>query len=212
MSDDEVTEAKQKLYMGIRGSQGRRLYLFNPKPEDFDPEDTARALSNEHRYAGNYGPYSVAQHSVLVARVVEKAGGYPPQVLAAVHHDDTEMITGDLPQPVKAALRLESSAFDRLEERLEAALEARYHIDISDPIVKWADKVVFYWEVHRLIPEDARWMYSGWPNNGGLMLPYQWFIPWAPAEAFARYMDTHLNASTAIEANDVPEDFKNAAS
>src|SRR5688572_24187363 len=88
-------------HMGIKGSQGRLISLLDPDPDAFQPEDVARGLSHENRYAGNYGPYSVAQHSVLVARVVEAKGGYPPQILAAIHHDDAEVVTGDIPTPIK---------------------------------------------------------------------------------------------------------------
>lgn len=201
--------------MGIKGSQGRRVCLARPNPHDFQPEDTARALAHEHRYAGNYGPYSVAQHAVLVARTVELNHGYPPQVLAALHHDDSEIVHGDLPKPVKDFLRAQTSAFSDLEHRLKVAIERRYHVDLSDPAVKWADSVVFKWEVARLVPEDARWIYVAECDDidtAGLVLPWTWFVPWSPAEAVARYMETHDNATHRIENQPVPEDFANDAS
>lgn len=203
------------IFMGIRGSQGRRISLLRPDPTAFQPEDTARGLANENRYAGNYGPYSVAQHSVLVARVVEKVGGYPPQILAAVHHDDAEVVTGDIPTPIKRTMRLTSPAFDDMVARLDHALEVRYSIDLADPVIGWADKVVFNWEVKRLVPEDARWIYladSKRVDDKGLVLPYTWFVPWSPSEAFARYMDTHERATMAIEGHVVTKEFADNAS
>jgi hypothetical protein len=202
----DVAPDPADIYMGIKGSNGRRCYLFHPRPEDFDPEDSARSLSCEARYAGNYGHYSVAQHEVLVARTIEKANGYPPQVLAGLHHDDSEMVTGDLPSPLKRALRVVTSAFDDIEAALEHAIETRYQIDFSDPIVKWADEVVFHWEVQYIIPADARWMYKT-KGDGGLILPATWFVPWSPAEAALRYLETHNNCVRYIENHKVSEGF-----
>lgn len=208
---DPVTDP----HMGIKGSQGRLMSLLHPDPELFQPEDVARGLAHENRYAGNYGPYSVAQHSVLVARVVEAKGGFPPQVLAAIHHDDAEVITGDIPTPIKRVLRLETDAFDRFVARLDRAIEQRYQVNLSDPLVQWADKVVFNWEVRRLVPEDARWIYGldqQRVDDGEIILPYTWFVPWSPNEAFARYMDVHENATRAIEGHTPPQEFNDNAS
>lgn len=200
-----------ELYMGARGVGGRQVYLANPRAENFDPEDTAASLAHEPRYAGNYGPYSVGQHAVLVARVVEKAGGFPPQILAGLHHDDSEMVTGDLPGPVKLALRSVTPAFDDLEEALDIAIEQRYQIDLDDPLVKWADAVVYHWEVQYVVPADARHMHST-NGGGGLVLPATWFMPWAPAETVSRYIETHNNCVRYIDSHQVPENYAANAS
>lgn len=175
--------------MGIRGSQGRLVDLASPDPASFQAEEVARALANENRYAGNYGPYSVAQHSVLVARMVERMGGEGPLCLAGVHHDDSEAVTGDVPRPVKNMC----PDFRALEARLEAAVAARWGVDLRAPIVKAADMAVFKSEVYCLVPPDARWIYEAEIAQVQCgLLPYQDFIPWGPDRAFAEYMDAHV--------------------
>lgn len=174
--------------MGIRGSTGRLVDLINPQPESFEAEDIARALSFENRYAGNYGPYSVAQHSVLVARYASKVHGGRQVVLSALHHDDAEAVTGDVPRPVKRLC----PELRALERRLEAAINLQHGIEISHPVVVEADMAVFKSEIYRLVPPDARWLYE--PSVADVkctLLPYADIAPWGPERAFAEYMDLH---------------------
>lgn len=180
--------------MGIRG--GRLVDLMDPKPSDFEPEAIARTLANEQRFAGNYGDYTVAQHAVLVAREVKRMKGTPREQFAGLHHDDTEAVTGDLPRPVKNS----APGFRDLERRLQAIVDVRYGIDCNWPIVKRADMSVFYSEVMRLVPQDARWMYE--PElatiEPGPLLRWSELVPWGRDRAFAEYMDLHELLSTQI--------------
>lgn len=193
--------------MGVRG--GKRVFLDNPQPEDFEPELTARTLASETRYSGNYGDYHVAQHAVLVSRVLERAlKAKPYVVLAGLHHDDSEAVTGDLPKPVKTWLKLQTDVFERLESSLQDAVDKRYQINTRDPLVKKADEIVFHWEVMRLVPPEARWMYEPLPVvPEGLVLPAIWFVPWTKEEAYAAYMDVHEVCSYRIEHAEVSSVF-----
>jgi len=78
---------------------GRRFYLLDPRPEDVFIEDIAEALSNQTRFNGHFGFYSVAQHSVLVS---EQLPG--PMKLQGLMHDAAETYIGDIVRPVKAAI------------------------------------------------------------------------------------------------------------
>ncbi len=196
--------------MGIRGSAGTLVDLRNPDPQAFQPAPIARTLSYEHRYGGNYGPYSVAQHAVLVADVVElllwdgqDIVGMPrPEyehtcdevnryALSGLHHDDTEAVTGDLPKPVKNAC----PDFRELEADLQRAVDARYDIETGHEIVKRADRIVFAAEVLRLVPPEARWMYAAEiadvTDKELAYLTWTDLVPWPADEAYARYMDAH---------------------
>jgi len=206
---------KARPYMAIHG--GHRVYLDDPKPEDFDPVRTAYSLAHEHRYGGNYGPYSVAQHAVLVAevagRLLEEADatreGFPrthdlfaegdvekcpicrPVLLAALHHDDTESILGDMPQPVKS----QCPDFKALEGRLERALGKRYGIDINHSVVKEADRIVFCAEIRCLVPRENQHLYGvyGDPTYRQDIQPdWEDLEFWTPDQARKRYLQAHL--------------------
>lgn len=191
--------------MGLRNN--RVYYFADPDPVAFDPEDTARTLAEAARYAGNYGHYSVAQHAVLVARLVQKAEGDPPQILAALHHDDSEIVTGDMPDPWKRWLRTRTDVVDEELARINSCIETRYQIDIEDPLVVWADQVVCYYEVQRMVPRNDRWKYKHLPDPGKTVLPFNWFIPWRPEEAYAHYMDIHVKMTNLIANHEPPEEF-----
>jgi hypothetical protein len=168
-------------YMGV---QGHKIYLLDPKPEDFQPYRTAFSLSHEHRYAGSYGPYSVAQHSVLVAEHVRWLRGTPLQQLAALYHDATEQVTGDIPSPVKVLC----PDLQALERRLEAAVNERFGVNVRDPLVKQADMAVFAAEVRWLIPEQYQGMYQ---TDGPCVLPPEKFIFWSPDKAMKKFLAMH---------------------
>ncbi len=206
---EDVVDA-EGIFMGIKGSGV--VYLHSPRPDDFQPEPVADALADIARYAGNYGRYTVAQHAVLVARVVARHGGDAAQVLAAVHHDDAEAVTNDIPRPLKEYVRCFTAVLDTAIDRLDAAIEARYQVDISDPLVKWADMAVYHFEVQRLIPPEERWKYEPLPDVAGLILPYEWFIPWTHDEARARYLDIHNKMTTIISIKEVPVEFQRECS
>lgn len=201
--------------MGIRGSAGVLVDLLKPDPQAFQPAAVARTLSYEHRYGGNYGPYSVAQHAVLVADMVETLQDEALRelhgdqwyhhdtdnrvALGALHHDDTEAVTGDLPKPVKNAC----PDFRALEGRLSDAVDARYGVTTRDALVKRADLIVFAAEVRRLVPPDAQWMYEDEikdvPESEYSQVSWQDLVPWPADEAFARYMDRHERLSRGLQ-------------
>lgn len=174
--------------MAIRGNV--LVDLLNPVPSVFKPEPIARTLSHINRFAGNYGNYSVAQHAYLVSIVVGKLGGSPFQELGALHHDDIEAITNDVPSPVKNAIKHFGGGFQELEARLSATLEERLGVSIDDNIIKIADATVLGNEILRLVPAEARYLYVPHPEIEAL-LPHVLLYPWGPDKAYAKYMDRH---------------------
>lgn len=199
-------------YMMTRG--GVRVNLYRPDPQSFDPVLIATTLANEHRYVGNYGDYSVAQHAVNVCNIVERlvahdSSFYPVErlqlQLAALHHDDPEAILGDIPSPVKRELK---PLLDPIEEALEAALETRYDIPqgfINHPVVKEADLLAFLAEVRTLAPPEVHAQYEedvGQSLNygPGFQPPPSAVIPWGANEALGRYLDAHYELMERINA------------
>ena len=79
---------------------GRKFYVLDPRPEDFDIRDVAHSLSNQCRYAGHVDKfYSIAEHCVLLHDHVlseDKALAYN-----LLMHDGAEAYYLDIPRPIK---------------------------------------------------------------------------------------------------------------
>ena len=121
---------------------GRWVNPFDPDPEQLDPGDIARALANQCRFGGHSRAfYSVAQHSVIVSRLVEERGGDAEDVFAALMHDASEAYLGDMPHPLKHRSPL-GAAFKEAERHLEAAIRARFGIRADVPEIKRADRAL----------------------------------------------------------------------
>lgn len=135
---------------------GRRLDLLSPSPHDIEIEDIAHGLARVARWNGQTKgahAFSVAQHSLLVAKVFEHenpAAGRSER-LAALMHDAPEYVVGDLISPFKAAIGLDYKAF---ENRLLAAIHERFGIRGADTRtaqeIKRADRIAAYFEATEL--------------------------------------------------------------
>src|SRR6201996_9838599 len=107
---------------------GRRLDLLDPSPLDIEIEDIAHGLARVARWNGQtkgMHAFSVAQHSVLVERLVTELS---PRLsrearLMALLHDGPEYVVGDLISPFKAAIGVD---YKDLENRLQTAVHLRF--------------------------------------------------------------------------------------
>lgn len=89
----------------ILTNSARQFDLLNPRAENVITTDLAHALSLVCRFNGHCAwHYSVAQHSLLVAYIIEKEGGTPEEQLAGLLHDGTEAYISDLTRPLKLLL------------------------------------------------------------------------------------------------------------
>lgn len=72
------------------------------QPEDIEIMDIVLALSQQCRFSGHTpGFYSVAEHSVLVAEMMQAETNDPMLTLAALLHDAAEAYLGDVARPVR---------------------------------------------------------------------------------------------------------------
>lgn len=141
------------------------LYDFaSPQPEQVCVEDIAHALSQVCRYGGhiNY-TYSVAQHALLVHRLVKKHLDRPDLAYPALHHDSAETYTGDVMKPMKVAMEkrglLTKDAFSLIERDAEVAVGGHLGIDpdlFRDPVIKEADGMALRMEAAVLKVNDGR--------------------------------------------------------
>lgn len=135
---------------------GRRLDLLDPSPLDVEIEDIAHGLARVARWNGQTigeHPYSVAEHSLLVERVVLllKPKATPAERLEALLHDAPEYVIGDMISPFKAALGLDYQEF---EDRLARAIRMRFGLaqpsDRLARLIKRADRASAYFEAVQL--------------------------------------------------------------
>jgi hypothetical protein len=122
---------------------GTEIELTDVRAQHFKIEDIAYALAGERRYAAN-APlrFNVAHHSVVVSMLCP-----PALALAGLLHDAAEMLTGDIPKPVKTLIA--SDALTRLVKRIDAAIAERFGVDpkqFESPILKQADRKAWRWE------------------------------------------------------------------
>jgi hypothetical protein len=127
---------------------------FNPRPEQIRIEDVARGLSHSCRFSGQTSDYySVAEHSVLVSRLVP-----PEDALWALLHDASEAYLCDIATPVKN--RPEMLMYREAEARLMGAVCTRFGLAREMPAsVHRADRSMLAAEAPRLIPHFSceRW-------------------------------------------------------
>ena len=136
---------------------GRRLDLLDPSPLDIEIADIAHGLARVARWNGQTKgahAFSVAQHSVLVERLVsDLSPRLSRQVrLMALLHDAPEYVVGDLISPFKSAVGINYKA---LEERLQAAIHLRFGLPVQVPhtlntLFKRADHLSAYFEASQL--------------------------------------------------------------
>lgn len=127
----------------IQTYSSTKFYPLEPRPEDVSIVDIAHALANVCRFAGHVSEhYSVAQHSVLVSKLVA-----PEDALWGLMHDAAEAYTGDLPRPIKRAI----PQFAKIEERLLEVIAQRFNLTLPVPTGVWYfDNVVLAMEARDL--------------------------------------------------------------
>ena len=141
----------------IQTVSGRWVNPFEPDPAQLDASDIARALANQCRFGGHSRVfYSVAQHSVIVSRVVEERGGDVEDGFAALMPDASEAYLGDMPHPIKHRSAL-GAAFREAEAGLEATIRERFKIKANVPEVKRVDRALLATERRTFSAESWHW-------------------------------------------------------
>jgi len=173
---------------------GRRLDLLDPSPLDIEIEDIAHGLARVARWNGQTlgdHAFSVAQHSLIVEEIcVHLQPGLEPRWrLAALLHDASEYVIGDMISPFKAALGLDYRTF---EARLEAAVHLRFDLPPTPPpaikiLIKQADRACAFFEAVQLAgfsPREALDLFGRPPPGYSLLLD-----PLSAAVAQSRYLE-----------------------
>lgn len=144
-------------------ASGRVVSLASPTSDMIDLGDIAHGLSILPRFNGQVyrisNPVNVAQHSIIVARMVAAAWSLrygqrcPPHIeLAALLHDAAEAYIGDRSTPVKEAC----PQLRELESRVWRAIAEHFGISATIPIeIDECDRAALLIEAaHCRTPDD----------------------------------------------------------
>jgi uncharacterized protein len=182
MATDDRTTLVPGPY--LQTVSGRRVNPFDPDPEQLDAGDIGRSLANQCRFGGHCRVfYSVAQHSVIVSRLVEERSGDAEDAFAALMHDAAEAYLGDMPHPLKHRSPL-GAAFREAEEHLEEAIRVRFDIESRSPEIKRVDRALLATERRAFSAETWHW-----PELDGVEPLDLELTAWAPDRAAAAFSE-----------------------
>ena len=185
---------------------GRRLDLINPSPVDIEIEDIAHGLARVARWNGQTTgdhSFSVAQHCVIVEKICHTLDPAcsPALRLAALLHDASEYVVGDMISPFKAALGIDYRAF---EDKLQEVIHIRFGLPASitaaqKKFIKKADHISAWLEATQLagFDRDESDKFFGTPPTEIT----QWqLVPQPATEAKKSYISHFHELMTAQEA------------
>lgn len=178
-STDSGQDDRQGDFM--QTATGRKFWPMDPRADEVFIEDIAHSLSLQCRYAGHcLRFYSVAEHSVLIARHL--AAKHAPEVaLWGLLHDASEAYLVDVPRPVKPYL----TGYKVAEAAVMEVVCQRFGLPPFDmpPEVHEADERIIADELVNLVRMDWHGYYAG--KELGVRLRY-----WTPEKAREEFMAT----------------------
>lgn len=189
---------------------GRRLNLANPSMLDVEIEDIAHGLARIARWNGqtiSEWSMSVAEHSLLVERLVGEA---TPRIdrrwrLAALLHDASEYVLGDMIGPLKQHL---GSQWRQLEDRLQEEVHLRFGLPAVLPEdvhgqVKQGDLTAAWLEATQLAGYTEKEAGRRWRRprrKATLAIRLEPMPPRPAADAFvARFRQLHSRSSQTLK-------------
>lgn len=117
---------------------GKKFSFIDPQPEDICIKDIAHHLGNLCRFVGASSTfYSVAQHSLLVSKLVPRKEAYN-----GLMHDAGEAYYGDLSKPFKIAMeQIIGSGWNKIIKHIDEVITVKFGVKESDEVKK-ADKII----------------------------------------------------------------------
>ncbi|MEP2977997.1 MAG: hypothetical protein ABJO86_00840 [Lentilitoribacter sp.] len=158
-------------------SSGVYFNYEQPHTSDFSIIDIAKGLSNTCRFGGQSPRYySVAEHCVLMSRVVGHAFSFE-----ALMHDAAEAFICDMPKPLKQLL----PDYKVVEDRVEAAICERYNLPVK------ISSSVKNMDIRMLAAEQTQVMGNShdWAHTHGLEAAPVTIEFWEPLEAYAKFLE-----------------------
>lgn len=153
---------------------GRKFWPVDPRPEEVFIEDIAHALSMICRFGGHSLVfYSVAQHSVLVARNLRRE-----HKRWGLMHDASESYVMDIPRPLKYFI----PGYKGIENNVMRAISLRYGLGDMPADIKRVDNAILADEMSQLMaPPPEEWHLPEPPLGINIK-------PWGPKRAKTEFM------------------------
>jgi hypothetical protein len=172
-----VTEVDPGYWGWLQLYSGGQHWILQPERSTFTILDLAHGCALENRFAGQTEePYSVAQHCVLVSRLLEHELKRPDLAFEGLMHDAAEGLIKDLPRDEKLALPEYKT---RLEEPLEHVIAKKWHLVFPfQPEVKVADNIALMTERRDLF----RYRHPDWKQHVAPLPERITPLPWREAE------------------------------
>lgn len=155
---------------------GGKCWPLDLHPEDITIIDIAHALGMLCRYNGHCKKfYSVAEHSVLVSRLVKSENA-----LWGLLHDASEAYVADVPRPLKAYLK----GYKNIEKRAHQAIAQKFGLppEIPDE-VKYYDNCILLDEKEQIMMPGPDWEPSPLIKPTGVQIEC-----WSPSTAKANFL------------------------
>lgn len=162
---------------------GRQFWPLAPRAHDIDIVDIAHSLSQQCRYAGHCNKfYSVAEHSVLLARHIEARKFNPLICMWALLHDASEAYLVDVPRPVKPYL----PGYKEAEENVMAAVVNHFGLSPAriPSAVHLADRQILADEMAQNMSTPP----APWNVGPALSIKLQF---WTPEKAKKHFLTTY---------------------
>jgi hypothetical protein len=207
-------------------THGRYFWPLEPRHigNDFDIEFIAHSLATKTRWAGvmsdAFGDpieYCVAQHSVIVADLVQMArrrlvpaadwDTSPSPALFGLMHDATEAYLEDVPRPIKPRL----GDYYLIEAALNEVIMSVFNVPLNTAIikaVKTVDNMMIFLERDRLVGQPVV-RYENENEHPGLSLDrvVPEFRVWSPKEAKRKFLEKYEEI-VAHDGNFVPLEYR----
>ena len=159
---------------------GKQFWPLSPQPEDVDIIDIAHSLALQCRYGGHSARfYSVAEHSVLLARWLAVEGHSRSTCLWGLMHDAAEAYVGDMVRPLKASI----PEFKAIERRVMLAITQRFRMLPIQPVaIGHADNRILVDEKRQNMAPGLTWSTDALQPLG-VTLQF-----WTPEQAKAEFL------------------------
>jgi 5'-deoxynucleotidase YfbR-like HD superfamily hydrolase len=181
-----VAKARKQVETGtgpwIELITGGRFYFNKPM---YDVGAVAHSLSHICRFTGHCRKfYSVAEHSILVSRIMEDMGLGDP--MEGLLHDGVESVLADVARPVKVLLK----DYKALEHALDSAMRKQFALpEATTDGCKKADSIALLIEARELMPNKGE-NFENMPDDVVLAARKATYMiaAWSPENARERFM------------------------